>query len=298
MKLLTFEKNNLLHLGIKTEKGVLDVAHAATELGMNKMPLTIGSVIEGGADALSKLNILVDKGKECDHPHVYLDEEGLEFGPCVPNPGKIVCVGLNYKKHVEESNMPIPETPVLFNKFNNTITAHRKTIFLPHNSKEVDYEAELVIVIGKKAKRVPKEAALDYVFGYCAVNELSARDLQMLNPQWLAGKSCDDFSPVGPYLVSKDEVPNPNNLQIKTYLNGELRQNSNTSDMIFNCETLISYISDHMTLDAGDIIMTGTPEGVILGYPEDEREYLKKGDKVVVEIDSLGTLINTFDQEI
>jgi 2-keto-4-pentenoate hydratase/2-oxohepta-3-ene-1,7-dioic acid hydratase in catechol pathway len=153
---------------------------------------------------------------------------------------------------------------------------------VPKVTDKLDYEVKLAIVIGKEAKYVAKENALDYVFGYCSANDLSARDLQLRTHQWLLGKSCDDFSPIGPYLVTADEVGNPNNLSLKTTVNGETRQNSNTSDMIFYCDEIVSYISQHMTLTPGDIILTGTPEGVVLGLPEEQQVYLKPGDEVTV----------------
>ncbi|MDQ0199161.1 2-keto-4-pentenoate hydratase/2-oxohepta-3-ene-1,7-dioic acid hydratase in catechol pathway [Neobacillus ginsengisoli] len=204
---------------------------------------------------------------------------------------------MNYKKHAVECNMPFPPAPILFSKFNNSITAHGKEITLPSVSSQVDYEAELAIVIGKEAKNVKKEEALSVVYGYCVANDVSARDLQSKSAQWLLGKTCDGFCPIGPYLVSKDEIENPNNLNIVSYVNGEIRQDSNTADMIFNCEELISYISEHFTLQPGDIILTGTPEGVILGLPEERRVWLKECDEVSVKIDKLGNLINTFKSE-
>ena len=156
---------------------------------------------------------------------------------------------------------------------------------------------ELGIVIGKKTKNVSKEDALSHVFGYCTVNDLSARDLQMRTHQWLLGKTCDDFSPAGPYLVTADEVGDPNNLSLKTYVNDELRQDSNTSDMIFSCAEIVSYISQHMTLVPGDLILTGTPEGVVFGLPADQRVYIQPGDVISVEIEKLGKLTNKFVEE-
>jgi 2-keto-4-pentenoate hydratase/2-oxohepta-3-ene-1,7-dioic acid hydratase in catechol pathway len=285
MKLLTFRTESGLKLGVKTEKGVVEV------------PQSIEQVLSGGHDAIKTLQANIDQALQCEDTKFYQEEE-LNIGPCVPNPGKIICVGTNYRKHAEESNMPIPEVPLLFNKFNNTVSAHGDVINLPFNSTQVDYEAELVIVIGKKAKRVAKEEALNYVFGYCNVNDLSARDLQFRTHQWLLGKSCDGFSPLGPYLVTADEVGDPNHLQIRTWLNGELRQDSNTSDMIFACDELVSYISQHMTLEPGDIILTGTPEGVIFGYPKDKQVWLKDGDVVTVEIEKLGAITNCMRQEV
>jgi len=296
LKLLTFKQENKLKLGIKTEKGVLHVEEAAKRLNL-EVPNSIEETLRHHSK-VEALQALVKAGLEQGDESIFLDEKEITFGPAVPKPGKIICVGLNYKKHAEESNMPLPEYPILFNKFDNTISAHHDTISLPFNSLENDYEAELAIVIGKEAKRVSKEDALDYVFGYCNANDLSSRDLQFRTPQWLLGKSCDGFSPIGPYLVTSDEVGNPNELNIKAIVNGKIRQNSNTSDMIFKCHEIVSYISDHMTLSPGDIIFTGTPEGVILGMPEEERVYLKEGDEVTIEIEKLGSLTNSFIQEV
>lgn len=287
MKLLTFLQNGETRLGVKTDQGVVDIAAAAAGADV---PTDIMDVISGGQEAVKKLQAVVDKAV-AEGRHL-LDEASLDLGPCVTNPNKIICVGLNYRKHAEETNSPIPQYPILFNKFNNTLAGHMDDIPLPKVSKEVDYEAELVIVIGKKAKYVSREEALDHVFGYCAVNDLSARDLQLRTPQWLLGKSCDGFSPLGPYLVTADEVGDPNNLQIKAIVNGEVRQNSNTSDMIFKCDEIVSYISQHMTLVPGDIILTGTPEGVVMGYPKEKQVYLQDGDVVTIEIEKLGSLTN------
>jgi 2-keto-4-pentenoate hydratase/2-oxohepta-3-ene-1,7-dioic acid hydratase in catechol pathway len=296
MKLLTFKEDGNLKLGIKTDQGVVDVEKAARSLS-KAAPAMIAEVIENEG-SLEVLDALVKAALEQQSEADFLNEEELQLGPAVPKPGKIICVGLNYRKHAEESNMPIPEYPVLFNKFDNTVAAHNDVINLPFNSKENDYEAELVIVVGKKAKRVAQEDALDYVFGYCNVNDLSSRDLQFRTNQWLLGKCLDGFSPLGPYLVTSDEIENPNDLSIKAIVNGEVRQNSNTSDMVFKCDEIVSYISDHMTLNPGDIILTGTPEGVALGMPEDQRVYLQDGDEVTIEIEKLGRLTNTFKQEV
>jgi 2-keto-4-pentenoate hydratase/2-oxohepta-3-ene-1,7-dioic acid hydratase in catechol pathway len=188
---------------------------------------------------------------------VILPEGSMVFGPCLSYGRKIICVGLNYKHHAVESKMTVPEVPLLFSKFDNTLSGHQEDIYLPMGSLQVDYEAELVVVIGKRAKHVSIEDSLSHLFGYCNVNDLSARDLQFKTSQWLLGKSCDGFSPVGPYLVTSDEVVNPNNLQMKCFVNGEIRQNSNTSDMIFSVEHIVSYISRYMTLEPGDAILTG-----------------------------------------
>jgi len=298
MKLTTLERNGSRRLGVKTDKGVVDVA-AALEARPSSEPVAanVMDVIEGGERALAALRNYIAELPLDESADYLLSEDEISWGPCVPQPSKIICVGLNYRKHAEETNSPIPQYPILFNKFNNTLTGHRKDIAIPKVTQKLDYEAELTIVIGKKAKDLPKEKALDYVFGYCCVNDLSARDLQLRTPQWLLGKTCDDFSPLGPWLVTADEVGNPNDLEIKAIVNGEVRQHSNTSDMIFPCDEIVSYISRHMTLVPGDIILTGTPEGVVLGYPPEKQVYLQPGDEVTIEIEKLGALTNRFVAE-
>lgn len=295
MKLLTFVQNGEYRLGIKLDQGVLDVQAALQAVPSNKtLPATIHEVIEGGSEAVELLRAYAESVMSTgNNKEAYvLDEAALTLGPCVTNPNKMICVGLNYRKHAEETNAPIPEFPILFNKFNNTLASPGEQIPLPAVSQKVDYEAELVIVIGKTAKYVSREDALSHVFGYCNVNDLSARDLQLRTQQWMLGKICDKFSPLGPYLVTVDEVGDPNKLDIQCIVNGEIRQNSNTSDMIFYCDEIVSYISQHMTLEPGDIIFTGTPEGVVLGYPLEKQLYLKDGDQVTIQIEKLGALTN------
>ncbi len=162
-----------------------------------------------------------------------LDENKLGYGPCVPNPEKILCVGLNYRRHAAETGARLPQVPVLFSKFNNALTGSGDVIRIPEGAVQIDYEVELAVVIGKKAKYVSEENALNYVMGYCNANDVSARDLQMRTNQWLLGKTLDRFCPLGPYMVTADEVADPQNLQTRSWLNGELRQNSNTGDMVF-----------------------------------------------------------------
>lgn len=297
MKLLTIMREGQPTLGIVTDYGIVDVAAALAVQPAAGVPSSVMEAIEVGEQAVQVLAGYLAELPLASRPAYVLDEESIEWGPCVTHPNKIICVGLNYRKHAEETNAPIPEYPILFNKFNNTLTGHKRDIAIPKVTSKLDYEAELVIVIGKRTKDVSREEALNHVFGYCAVNDLSARDLQMRTHQWLLGKTCDDFSPLGPYLVTADEVGNPNNLAIKAYVNGEQRQNSNTSDMIFYCDELVSYISRHMTLVPGDIILTGTPEGVVLGLPPEEQVYLAPGDEVTIEIEKLGRLTNRFVEE-
>lgn len=294
MKTLTFIKEGQSALGMKVGERVLDVLGALAVYGGNA-PRCDMELIQGGNEAIAKLELLANQAQM--NEDVWLQESDLEWGPCVTRPNKMICVGLNYKKHADETNAPYPEVPILFNKFNNTLTGNLCNIGIPRVTEKMDYEAELVIVIGKEAKYVPQDQALAHVYGYTIVNDLSARDLQLRTQQWLLGKTCDDFSPLGPYLVSADEVGNPNQLSVRTTVNGEVRQHSNTSDMIFYCSEIVSYISQHMTLVPGDIILTGTPEGVVLGKPLDEQVYLQPGDEVTIAIEKLGQLTNRFIAE-
>ncbi|WP_127534097.1 fumarylacetoacetate hydrolase family protein [Paenibacillus kobensis] len=297
MKLLNFMKNGQVKLGVLTAAGVVDIEAAAQTFEI-QVPSDIHELIEGGPAALAAASAVAAQAVEIRSDRYILPESTIQYAPSVTKPAKMICVGLNYRKHAEETNAPIPEYPILFNKFSNTLASHGDTVLLPKTSKEVDYEAELVIVIGKRAKDVPEEQALDYVFGYSNSNDLSARDLQMRTHQWMLGKCCDGFTPLGPYLVTADEIGDPNSLAIGCKVNGEVRQSSNTSDMIFNCKEIVSYISRHMTLEPGDIILTGTPEGVVLGYPVDKRVYLQDGDVVTIEIEKLGSLTVTMKQEV
>lgn len=290
---VTFYKEGKLVLGVKTESGVMDVENAATEFPeIIPVPQSVSELLTFGEEGELALESLVKQTLEKQLP--LLQESTLTFGPCVPEPQKIICVGLNYKRHADECKMDYPKTPILFSKFANTLTGQNAEVKLPTKGTRFDYEAELVMVIGKEAKDVSQEEALSYVYGYCNGNDLSVRDLQFVSSQWLLGKTADGFCPIGPYLVSKDHITDPNNLTIKLTLNREVRQNSNTSDMIFNCSEIISYISQHMTLQPGDLILTGTPEGVIMGDPEDQRVWLQEGDEATVEIEKLGSLTTTF----
>lgn len=296
MKLFTFYKNDGICLGVEKEGVLFDVEKVQQQSCNEKVQTNVMDIIYGGDEALKKLTTLVDKTDHTDES-LHVQEDTISWGPAVTSPSKIICVGLNYKKHADETKSPYPEVPILFNKFSNALTGHRTEITIPKTTKRLDYEVELGIVIGKRGKYIKEEAALDYVFGYCTTNDISARDIQKRTSQWMTGKTNDGFAPVGPYLVPKEYVPNPNNLQLTTTLNGEVRQDSNTADMIFSCEQLISYISSYMTLFPGDLIMTGTPEGVILGLPKEERVYLQDGDELTVEVEMLGALTNTFVSE-
>ena len=290
MKILTYKENGINKWGIKTESGIISVEKVTLENKLVDIPQSIDDLLLSKKDIHQMLNQIIALTSDED----FMQESELNIQPPIQNPKKIICVGLNYKKHADETKSEYPEYPILFNKFSNALSGHKEKVVVPKTTKRLDYEVELGIIIGEKGKNIKAENASDYVFGYATTNDLSARDLQKRSGQWMLGKISDGFAPVGPYIVTKDEVPNPNDLKVTTHLNGELRQDSNTSDMIFSCEEIISYISEHMTLEPGDLIMTGTPEGVILGRPMEKRVYMVPGDEVTVEVEGLGILTTYF----
>ena len=220
--------------------------------------------------------------------------------PAVPQlsierPGKIICVGLNYRDHAEETGAELPKAPLLFAKWGNTLIGHGDPILLPRESEEVDYEAELGVVIGTGGRHIAETQALDHVRGYICVNDVSARDLQFADGQWTRGKSPDTFCPVGPRLVGREEIDDPQALAIRCILNGETMQDSSTANMIFSVAEIIAYVSRTITLEPGDLIATGTPAGV--GVFRDPKVLLKDGDEVTVEVEGLGALTNPVRKE-
>ena len=284
MKLTQIRRNGGEILGIVTPQGIVDAPAEAERRGICA-PGTMLEAIEAGEAGRKVLEQLAVDA-QC------FAEEDL--APVVTGCDKILCIGLNYRRHAKECNLPIPPAPVLFNKFSNALAADGDCVELQPCYKEYDYEAELVAVMGKPARNVCPEEALDYVFGYTCGNDLSTRDLQFARSnQWLLSKTFDGFAPIGPCLVTAEEV-DPQNLKISSVVNGELRQNSNTSDMIYSVAEIISDLSRHFTLLPGDLIFTGTPQGVMHGYPADKKNWLKPGDTVDVIIENIGTLRTTF----
>ncbi|MCM8538132.1 MAG: fumarylacetoacetate hydrolase family protein [Lentisphaeraceae bacterium] len=214
--------------------------------------------------------------------------ESERLGAVVKKPGKIICIGLNFKDHAEESGMEAPKEPVVFFKATSSLVGPNDDLIIPRGSEKTDWEVELAVVIGKKASYVSKDDALDYVAGYCLHNDYSERAYQLeKGGQWVKGKSCDSFAPLGPYIATKDEVADINNLKMWLKVNGETKQNGTTANLIFDIPTVVSYLSEFMTLEPGDVISTGTPAGVGLGF--DPPQYLKPGDVVELGIDSLGS---------
>jgi len=217
--------------------------------------------------------------------------QSAAFFPPILNPSKILAIGLNYMDHASEGNVEIPKTPLVFSKFPSSLTAHKQYIRWETSiTKKVDYEAELAVIIGKTVKNCPVNYANNYIWGYTCANDVSARDLQFGDGQWVRGKSLDTFCPLGPWVVLKDELESPNSLDIQCRVNGQIMQKSNTDKMIFSVPELVSFLSYHFTLYPGDIILTGTPEGV--GAFRKPPFYLKDGDIVEVEIESIGCLSN------
>jgi 2-keto-4-pentenoate hydratase/2-oxohepta-3-ene-1,7-dioic acid hydratase in catechol pathway len=268
VRLLTFHRDGELRTGLVTTDGVAELAAGDFNALLTLPPAEVERLATG----------------------TRVDEAGLRLGPCSPHPGKIVCVGLNYRRHAEEAGVPMPATPVLFSKYANALAASGDEVPLPDVAELYDYEAELGVVIGRTTRGVSEADALGHVWGYCSCNDVSARDLQTRTTQWLLGKTLDRFLPIGPHLVSADEVGDPQALRVRCTVNGDVRQDSSTSDMVFGVAELVSYISQHWTLEPGDVIATGTPQGVAQGRPD--KPWLRAGDEVVVEVGDLGRLVN------
>jgi 2-keto-4-pentenoate hydratase/2-oxohepta-3-ene-1,7-dioic acid hydratase in catechol pathway len=275
--------------GDDASRGVFDVERASEALSM-PAPLTLDALLrDGGWDRIEAL-------QRAAAGRFTVAESSLAYGRLFTNPGKILCVGLNYRRHAAECKLPVPQFPVLFSKFNNALAPHGATLRLPPSevASKFDYEVELLVVMGRHARDVPESKALDYVAGYCVVDDFTARDLQSeRGGQWLLGKTLDGAAPIGPYFVSAAVVGDPGRLKLETRVNGELRQSSSTSDMIFSVPNIIAYVSRHFPLEPGDLILTGTPEGVVSGMPAGQRKWLKAGDRIENTIEKLGTLAFT-----
>lgn len=279
MRLLTFKRA----AGV-AEPGVLSDGKIVSLTGAGFS--TVLSIIEGGDEALGKVAQYVTTAPST----ASVELSAVRLLAPVPKPNKIFCIGLNYRDHAIESNMEIPKVPTVFSKFTNAVIGSGETIVLPMDCKQPDYEAEFALVIGKGGRRIAAADWQQHVFGYMNLNDVSARDLQLATTQWLMGKSPDTFAPMGPYLVTADEVADPHNLDIKMIVSGEVLQSSNTKHLIFPIPVLIEYISRVITLEPGDVISTGTPAGV--GFARKPPRLLKDGDECVVEVEGLGRLVN------
>ena len=279
MRLVSFHGDGGLRLGVETDAGVADVTEAAGDGGRASVRWLAGA----GPEALQRVRQAAESASDV----VPLEE--LRLAPAVPDAGKIICVGLNYRKHAAEGGMPVPDRPIYFAKYANSLAASGEAVVIPAVTEKADYEVELVAVIGRRARKVSEDRALEHVFGYATGNDLSARELQMRSSQWMYGKAIDGFAPLGPCVVTSDEIPDPQTLDLQCWVNGDLRQSSNTRDMVFSVAELVSDLSQIMTLEPGDVIYTGTPEGVILGMAD--QVWLQPGDEVACEIQGLGRLV-------
>ena len=289
LTLLTLRREGQDRLGVRTERGILDVPAAARLLG-RYAPATLDALLqeEDGPSVQALVAAALDSSEAAP---AFLPEDQVEYGPLVRHPDKVVCVGLNYRRHAEEIGAAVPEWPVLFNKFSASLNRHGGTVELPvEHASQFDYEVELVIVMGRRARNVSEADALDHVAGYATGNDFTARDLQTgRGGQWMIGKAIDGFAPLGPHLVTADQV-DPDRLALECRVNGEVRQSSTTADFIFDTRTMVSYISQFFTLEPGDIIFTGTPEGVIAGLPPEEQVWLQAGDRIDCSVAGLGEL--------
>lgn len=282
MKLVTFVHDGHSRIGALTGDGtIVDFNRANPQL-----PTDMLAFLAGGADTQA----LAEKTVASASPSAIVPLSAVTLQAPLPRPGKILCIGLNYRDHAAESNQPIPEHPTVFTKYNNTVIGPGGAIVLPSVTEKVDYEAEFAFVIGRTARNVKAEDALDYVAGYLPFNDVSARDYQMRTSQWTVGKTFDTFGPMGPALVTSDEIANPHDLDISLTINGEVLQSSNTSNLIFSVNELIADLTSFMTLEPGDLISTGTPSGV--GSARKPPRWLRAGDVVAVTIEGLGTLEN------
>jgi 2-keto-4-pentenoate hydratase/2-oxohepta-3-ene-1,7-dioic acid hydratase in catechol pathway len=284
MRLVSFERDGKVHAGVERAGGFVPLARLGLAGSMRDF-------LAGGATGIAALKAALGSfsGETIPPSQVRLKAP-------VPDPRKIICIGLNYKDHARESNAAIPAEPILFSKYPTAIIASGDAIVLPPVSQEVDYEAELVVVIGRGGRFIPKEHGIEHVAGYTCGHDVSARDWQLKKPggQWMSGKTFDTFAPCGPAIVTTDELSNPHELPIRMRVNGQTLQDSNTRELIFPVEELVAYISQVVTLEPGDLIYTGTPPGV--GFARKPPVFLKPGDICEVEIGGIGTLRNPVAQ--
>ncbi|GEK33650.1 fumarylacetoacetate hydrolase family protein [Kurthia sibirica] len=299
MKILSFRNNNVISFGpkVKRQEAVWDVLAIQQEL--NVLPSFSNTIVEGmtdGFEFVEQMRKLVEAAEKSENPASFqLAFTAIEWLAPIPRTTKnIICIGKNYEAHAQEmTNESAPEDLVVFTKAPTSIAADEETLSVHADvTQSLDYEGELAVVIGKKGKNIPAALAFDYVFGYTIANDISARNLQDKHKQFFLAKSLDGACPMGPFLVTKDELPNPQNLTVVTKVNDEIRQNGTTSDMIHTVEDLIVEISKLVTLEPGDVILTGTPAGVGKGMTPPQ--YLKAGDTVKISIEGIGTLVNYF----
>ncbi|MGH9433687.1 MAG: fumarylacetoacetate hydrolase family protein [Terriglobia bacterium] len=278
MRFVTFVRDGSAEVGLVSGENIVSLEAAGFP--------SLLAVIEGGADALQRVRRWIEKA---DADQV-ISVNKVRLRAPLPRPPKIICIGLNYRDHAVESKMDIPTVPTVFSKYATAVIGPDDEIVLPKLSSQPDYEAELAVVIGKGGRYIPKSQWREHVFGYTNLNDVSARDYQMATSQWMIGKTFDTFAPMGPAIVTEDEIPDPHVLDIRMIINGEVLQSSNTSQLVFRIPELIEHLSGVFTLEPGDVISTGTPAGV--GEARNPPRWLQPGDEVVVQISGLGQLRN------
>lgn len=276
MKLVTFTHGGSTRAG-------LDVGDGVADLGPGGYPDVLSFLRAGDAAIRYAREVLASPGDVLPHSEVKIEAP-------IPNPPKFICIGLNYLDHAKESGMEVPTTPTVFTKYSNAVIGPGEAIEIPSVSNEVDYEAEFAFVIGKEGRNIPQDKWEEYVFGYTIVHDVSARDYQLATSQWTIGKTFDTFGPMGPSIVSKDEIGDPHDLRISLDLNGRTLQDSSTKQLIFRIPELVEYLSTVMTLLPGDIVSTGTPPGV--GFARKPPIFMKPGDEVVIRVEGIGELRN------
>jgi 2-keto-4-pentenoate hydratase/2-oxohepta-3-ene-1,7-dioic acid hydratase in catechol pathway len=301
MKLITYEYHGLDHFGVLEDDIVIDLPKAyrayveadeSVDKISTKFPENLLRFLQGGLDILHEIQRVVEWVRTVnDDPDLQISVHDIILKAPLSNVSKVIGIGLNYADHCREQNIPIPKSIIIFAKFPSAMIGPGENItWDPEVSHEVDYEAELAVVIGRETSRIKPDDVWDHVAGFTIANDVSARDVQHTDRQWVRAKSFDTFCPIGPYLATRDEISDPDNLTIQTRLNGHLVQDSNTSEMIFKIPDIISFICQSITLFPGDIICTGTPDGV--GYFREPKRLLKPGDVVEIEIEGLGLLRN------
>ena len=305
MKLVTFTREGVSHVGALVDNEVIDLNLAyqglvesegklrSRQIAEAFVPADMNGFLQGGKESLELAKRAIqyalenreDKGRK-----LVFSVNDVQVEAPVPNPGKIICVGHNYREHILEMGREIPEFPVVFAKFANTVVGPEDDIPFFPISEQLDYEAELAFVIGKRARNVSQEDAMDYVAGYTIVNDVTYRDLQRRTIQWLQGKTVEGSAPMGPWLITTDELPDPSGLEVVLTVNGEERQHTNTANLVFSVQYLVEFLSNLVTLEPGDVILTGTPGGV--GVAMDPPIFLKDGDVVTISIEQIGSLQN------
>lgn len=305
MKLITFKTDGASRIGAFTSEGVVDL-HAAFEALQDSkgkirakqiaeayVPSDMNGFLQGGKESMQYANEAIQfafKNNEYKGRKLVYAKNNVKVEAPVPQPGKMICVGHNYREHILEMKRELPEFPVVFAKFANTVIGPEDDIPFFPISDQLDYEAEFAFVIGKRARNVSREEALDYVAGYTIVNDVTYRDIQRRTLQWLQGKTVEGSAPMGPWLITTDELTNPSGLEMVLTVNGEERQRTNTANLVFDVQYLVEFLSNLMTLEPGDVILTGTPGGV--GFAMNPQVFLKDGDAVRIEIDQVGAIEN------